>query len=118
MNRFQTAVTKGQQSVRTKAGITVTYTTTAGSVNVTAVPGLTRYEAINEDGVTTRYWGGDYLIDVADLIVAGQPVSPAPGHKITDGSKLMEVLPDGSGQCFFLEPQGFRYRIHAKEVKA
>lgn len=98
------------------AGVSVTYTCEAGTFTVTAIPGQTRYDVINDQGVSARVHGRDFLIDVADLVLAGVPIIPQPGHTMTHGGQTFEVLPDASGHCFAIDPQRVRYRIHTKEV--
>ncbi len=99
----------------------VTYRRGTESVVVKATIGRTLFEQEDGAGVTIRQQVRDYLIDTADLVLAGTPTLPARGDRIEEldaGWKhTYEVLPLGGEQHWrYSDPYRWTLRIHTKLI--
>jgi hypothetical protein len=99
----------------------VTYRRGANAVVVKATIGRTVFEQDDGAGVIIRTQVRDYLIDTADLVLAGQPTLPEKGDRVeeTDAGKkyVYEVLPLGSEPHWrYSDPYRRTLRIHTKLV--
>src|SRR5690606_24277688 len=99
----------------------VTYRRGANAVVVQATIGRTVFEQDDGAGVIVRTQVRDYLIDTADLVLAGQQTLPEKGDRIEEpdaGQKFVhEVLPLGSEQHWrYSDPYRRTLRIHTKLV--
>lgn len=65
------------------SGVTITYTRGADSVSLTAVPGRTPVELLEGDDVVEQLRYTDWLIDPAELLLAGSQVEPRRNDQIT-----------------------------------
>lgn len=87
-----------------------------------ATVGKTVAEVANADGSITQMTVRDYLIDAADLLLAGDPAEPAAGDQITDPAEanaVYEVLALPNGETHRRsDPYGLTWRIHCKLVQA
>lgn len=99
----------------------VTYRRGMDAVVVKATIGRTLFEQDDGAGVTVRVQVRDYLIDTADLVLAGQATLPAKGDRIDEidaGKKhTYEVLPLGGEQHWrYSDPYRRTLRIHTKLI--
>lgn len=99
----------------------VTYRRDAETVLVQATIGRTVFEQDDGSGVIIRTEVRDYLIDLADLVLAGQPVLPERGDQIeeADGTQTFtyEVMPIGAEPHWrYSDPYRRTLRIHTKHV--
>lgn len=106
------------------AGETVTYERGLDSASLTAVIGRTEWDSIEGEGLVTRIESEDFLIEAADLVLAGEQTEPQRGDRIkrTIGgtTHVFEVLPFGAAG----DEQPFRYsdrsrsllRVHTKHT--
>ena len=106
----------------TAAGESVTYTRGSDSVSLTAWVGRTLF-ATQSVGSTARVeWGErDYLIPVADLVLATVAVTPRKGDRISqviDGDTLVfEIVAPGNEPSWrYSDPGRTLYRVHCKRV--
>jgi hypothetical protein len=100
----------------------VTYSRGAASVLVKATIGRTLFEQDDGAGVIVRMQVRDYLIDTADLVLAGEQTLPAKGDRIEEfdaGQKhTYEVLPLGGEQHWrYSDPYRRTLRIHTKLIE-
>jgi hypothetical protein len=100
----------------------VTYRRGAEQVVVKATIGRTLFEQDDGAGVIVRMQVRDYLIDAADLVLAGDVTLPAKGDRIEeiDGGKkhTHEVLPLGGEQHWrYSDPYRRTLRIHTKLIE-
>ena len=100
----------------------VTYLRGAESVVVKATLGRTLFEQDDGAGVIVRMQVRDYLIDTADLVLAGEQTLPAKGDRIEEidaGLKhTYEVLPLGGEQHWrYSDPYRRTLRIHTKLIE-
>ena len=100
----------------------VTYRRGMESVVVKATIGRTVFEQDDGAGVIVRTQVRDYLIDTADLVLAGQQTLPEKGDRIeeTDAGQqfVHEVLPLGGEQHWrYSDPYRRALRIHTKLVE-
>lgn len=100
----------------------VTYQRGADSVVVKATIGRTLFEQDDGAGVIVRMQVRDYLIDTADLVLAGEQSLPAKGDRIEEidaGQKhTYEVLPLGGEQHWrYSDPYRRTLRIHTKLIE-
>jgi hypothetical protein len=101
--------------------VDVTYRRGVDSVAVKATIGRTLFEQDDGAGVIVRLQVRDYLIDTADLVLAGEPTLPAKGDRIEEidaGQKhIYEVLPLGGEQHWrYSDPYRRTLRIHTKLI--
>ena len=99
----------------------VTYLRGVDSVLVQATVGRTMFEQDDGSGVIIRTQIRDYLIDTADLVLAGQPTLPERGDRIeeTEGGKKFtyEVMPLGTEPHWrYSDPYRKTLRIHTKHI--
>jgi hypothetical protein len=114
---FSDQLAGGLAAIRSIAGDQVIYEGDAGQAIVSAVLGATRYEAEDANGVSVTAIATDFLVAVAELVIDGQPVTPAPGHRITRGAEVYELMMLGDEPCFrFSDPGHTQYRLHTKQV--
>jgi hypothetical protein len=100
----------------------VTYSRGVQSVVVKATIGRTLFEQDDGAGVIVRMQVRDYLIDTADLVLAGEQTLPAKGDRIEEidaGQKhTYEVLPLGGEQHWrYSDPYRRTLRIHTKLIE-
>lgn len=113
----------GWLSIRSVSGVTVTYArqSPALSGSLTAVPGDTLVNAIEDDGSAIRLKVRDYLVRRSELeVILGVGETPARGDSITetvgDYSRQFDVIELG-GEPFRYWDKGYLvFRIHAVEV--
>lgn len=119
MSIAETAVARALNAVKRVTGRRVVYYTDADNyVQVTAVVGRTRVEADGQEGFVVHTEHRNYLIDAADLKIAGAPVEPDNGHWIIDDGHKFEVQPEIAGQkpWRWSDRQFIRRRIETREV--
>jgi hypothetical protein len=100
----------------------VTYTRVSGPVlTLTAIPGLTTFTSEETPG-RVEISARDYLVAVADLMVAGVETVPAMGDRITETingvAKVFEIqTPKGGEPAWRYSSQSrVLYRLHMKKV--
>jgi len=103
------------------AGVEVTYTRGSGSVTVTAVPALHRYEVIDAEGFGITALSRDYLIHAADLVISGSTIAPRAGDRVTETiggtSTTFEVMAIGAMKEYEpLDTDGLILRVHTKKI--
>jgi hypothetical protein len=99
----------------------VTYRRGLNMVVAKATIGRTVFEQDDGAGVIIRTQVRDYLIDTADLVLAGQPTLPEKGDRIeeTDAGKkyVYEALPLGSEPHWrYSDPYRRTLRVHTKLI--
>ena len=93
------------------------YSRGSESVEVQATVGTTTFEVDDGYGVIVKWESRDFLITAADLVIAGEPVKPQRGDRITDSGKVYEVMAPGKEDvCRPSDPYGVTLRIHTKQV--
>ena len=107
---------------KTHASRTVTYQRGVDSVQVQAVIGRTVFEVDDGVGVIQKVESRDFLIQAADLILAGWTVLPERGDRIqeTEGTTtyVYEVMaPGGEPAWRYSDPYRKTLRIHTKQVE-
>lgn len=95
----------------------VTYCRGQQSLEIQATVGQTTFEIDDQYGAIEKWQSRDFLVVAADLVLGGMVVEPQRGDKITDGSKVYEVLAPGKEDVFRLsDPYGATLRIHTKQI--
>lgn len=119
-NLIQSGVEWLNGQLKTNAGTEITYARGVDSVNLTAVRGTTRAETSDGEGnMTVRTVIDDWIIEAAELVLAGELTEPEDGDEIrlTEGEAtyVYKVLPIAGEPCFRpSDPFGKRLRIHTK----
>lgn len=123
MSHFATAISSSLKAATRFAGLTITYTTSAGSVTMTggALQGATDFEVLIDGGLAERFTSADWLVSVADLVIAGAAVTPARGDTISttrNGATETYTVaaPEGEPVFAYLDRERTRYRIHSKQT--
>lgn len=106
-------------SLKTEAGETVTYRRGAGSVSITAVPGRSNIQVLDQVGSSFQESLVDFSIDIDDLVIDSVAVLPEPFDSIEreiEGGKTAtyEVLADGGRACFDVDALRTQVRVHTK----
>jgi hypothetical protein len=122
---------RGQQMInrahKATESVAVTYTrkTDAGLLLTTPTPTIqARHGRVmsssrqEESGVAVQYSERVYLIEVADLVLGGQPTTPDRGDRITEAGMTWELVPTDTGDPFWRYSDQGRtlYRCYAKRV--
>lgn len=99
------------------AGRTVLYRRGGDSVELTATVGRTEWERADEDGLVRTWQSRDYVLAAEDLVLAGEPATPARGDQIVetiDGAEhVFRVLPAGGTDVYRWVDAGRRLlRVH------
>ena len=107
--------------LKTHASRTVTYERGVDSVDVPAVIGRTVFEIDDDHGAIERFESRDFLVQAADLVLAGIPATPERGDRVreTEGSVtyVYEVMaPAGQPHWKFSDAFRRTFRIHTKHV--
>ena len=92
---------------------TVTYVRGASTVEVLATIGRTKFEVDDGHVVRVEFTDRDFLILVADLILAGQTTEPQRGDLIREGPREFEVL-----EWRYSDPYRQTFRITTKHTGA
>jgi len=100
---------------------TVVYQRGADTVEMLATIGRTEFEQADEFGALRRTESRDYLVRAADLVIAGDPVSPKAGDRIRETDDgvtfIYEVMAPGNEPPWrYSDPYRRTLRIHTKYV--
>lgn len=113
MPALQLAADSMWRSLKTAAGVSVTYSQGVSTVTATAVPGNTAMEMQNTEGMVTTERIQDFIFAVADLL----DLIPKRNDKISWGSRsFLVVHPAGGRQYSYADPYHTLYRVHTKEI--
>ena len=99
----------------------VTYRRGTDTVLVQATIGRTVFEQDDGSGIIIRTEVRDYLIDDADLVLAGEPTLPLSGDQIEEIDSTQtftyEVMPIGAEPHWrYSDPYRRTLRIHTKHI--
>ncbi len=117
MDPFELALQGALTTVNQLAGRSVLYASGSKSATVRAVVGQTVVENATVEGFVVTQRQRDYLILVADLVLAGQPHEPQQFDRITDGTEVYEVQPVANREFERSGTANFEYRIHTVQVQ-
>lgn len=103
------------------ASQSVTYERGVDTVAVQATVGRTVFELENEEGDLERWESRDFLIDTADLVLAGSPTLPDAGDRIRETvgttTYVYEVMSPGNEPHWrYVDPHRNKLRIHTKLI--
>ena len=120
-NIMETGATWLGEQFQQCAAVTIVYARGRSTVSVTAHPAMHEYEVVDEDGIVTVHLSRDYILHRADLIIAGDTITPRPGDRITetiaDVSQEFEVLPIADRKEWEpLDAFDILIRVHTKKV--
>jgi hypothetical protein len=102
----------------------VSYRVGAATIPLTKpILGASSQEVNDETGIVVRSKAHDWLIDPADLVIAGTPFEPEPGHRILvnlgAGSETWEVQNRGADGCWrWSGPARNRMRVFVRRIPA
>lgn len=121
MSAFDDTLAGGLTAIRQIAGGTVTYRRGATTGSVNAAVGKTDFQAADGDQTLVTWSSVDFLIAVAELLLAGNPIEPAAGDRIertiAGQTVIHEVTaPPGEPVLAFSDPGHTQYRIHTKRI--
>lgn len=111
----------GAPLIREMYGVSVVYSCAAGEITgITAIADVADYQLVSDDGFPMAVRSRDYTLDVADMQIDSVPVTPSPGHRITEiingVAQTFEVVPIGNRPAQQLSPNGTRWLVHTKRV--
>jgi hypothetical protein len=110
--QLKAAIDSLWRAQKSAAGVTVTYTQSGQSKNLTAVPGRTLTEADFGEGVIRTDRMHDFIVNIDEFGLV-----PQRGDTISwDGRKYEVLNPTGGKHFDEIGPYKQLYRIHAKEV--
>jgi len=116
---FANSVTAALGTLQSAAGRAVVYRRGEVEINLTAVPGESRFDQSDIDGLVTQAQTRDYLVAEADL---GTLAPPAAGDRIieVDGDleTTYQVMAPGPGASVWRhsDPARSVIRVHTKRV--
>lgn len=100
-------------SLRAAGEVDITYSRGAASVALKAVPAVTVYEAVDNEGVATTYQGRDYIVRASELVLSSAKTLPERFDTITEGSRVYEVRqPAGGREYDYTDQYRTLLRIH------
>jgi hypothetical protein len=117
---FNSIIASGQQAIAACAGVSVVYSDGTNWTRITATPGKTDFELVDDSGAISQFRSRDYIVMAADLVLNWVMVTPQRGHTITEqiGKQLHKYevsRPDGSEQPYRYSSTGNNVlRIHTK----
>jgi hypothetical protein len=99
----------------------VTYQRGAASVTVQATIGRTEFEQTTDEGIVEKFESRDFLIQAADLVLAGGPTVPQRGDRIVESlgtaTLTYEVLPNLNLPAYrYSDSYRKLFRVHTKLV--
>ncbi len=102
------------EALRGLQGESVTYTSGSKSVMLTARPGRTQIETVDDAGAMVVGYTHDWMVSASELTA-----TPEPGDRLTwttsGTTYTYEVSPLTDGRCWrWSGPPGVEYRIHTK----
>jgi len=111
---FASTITQAHQSLRSLAGVEITYQRGDDTTELTAIPGQTTFQVADISNLLTEYRSRDYIFAAADLDLD----QPRKGDVIIEGSNRYEVLrPDGGDDVWrWSDTAGQIYRVHTKYI--
>lgn len=117
VSRMDQLISRGLDRMREKAGRQITYTDGVHSVVVTAVPGTSGHDQLDDTGMPVTAQSRDYLVKASELILNGSVVTPAAGHQIIDDGATFSVRSIGSDSAWrYSDAARTTLRIHTVEV--
>lgn len=115
MTAQDNAVIAGYKIARRFAGVTITYTRGASSVEIVAVPGRSTQSVDNGD-IITELQTRDYLLLASELVIGGAEVTPERGDTVTVGGEVLALLSqNGEPLWRYTDQTRTMLRIHTKE---
>ena len=111
---MQNAIDSLRTGLLSSAGVSIAYVQGATTVNLQAIPGQTKTETDQGDGVVRQYRMADFIVQQSAL-----GLTPARGDTITYDSRRYVVANPSGGKCYDeVGPYAQMYRIHTKEINA
>lgn len=106
-------------AVARSRGLDVIYRRDAAEVAITAVPGRSTSEVIDDSGVGVHAVERDWLILAADLVIGAEAITPKPGDQIRlavgTQVQVFEVAPLGGDKCYRpSDDLGTVLRVHTR----
>ena len=121
---FQDAIAGALDTVRDVAGEPVVYVQGSAAIELTAVPASSAQPADEFIEASARIAEAtrDWIITLADLVVAGVRLTPRRGDQVqqtVEGvTTVWEVTPDGDQVFRYSDRARTRIRVHTKERPA
>lgn len=111
------------QQLSDKTSFAVTYRRGSATVSVTATLGSSAWESDSPTGGVIERESRDYLIDVDDLTLNGQAVTPRRGDRIEETrggtTYTYEVIGDADRPpAEYSDRYRTKWRIHTEQIKA
>lgn len=120
--RGQTYLNRSHGSTE-KTPAPVTYSRRVGATTHMVVINRARYgrtlfSGLREQGVAVQWGERDYLIEVAELVLNGQPTTPQRGDRITDGAIVWELSSPETDEAPWRYSDNYRtvFRVHCKRA--
>lgn len=110
------------QSLSGSAGVEITYSRDADSVTLTATPGETVFDALDQGGNVIQIISQDFIVARSDLVLSGAAVVPARNDKIVqtvNGAEIEYRLLIDFGLPHFreMDAYGKGFRLHTKRIE-
>ena len=116
---LETAIGVAVTSLQGHAGRSVVYRRGGNSVSLTAAKSHVDVETAGGDGVAVESSRTDWIVKVADLVLAGSATEPIEGDTIEESAGgstyTYEAMPIGSDACF-RRCGDQAYRVHTRLV--
>jgi len=116
----QTFEARAQLAVERAFGVTVTLR--RGSLTTdsfTATFDVQEYDSVEfETGLNIKVISRDFYLPASSIVFGGSTVEPTAGMVIHEGDAEYEICPIAGRPAAELQPGGYRYLVHTKEIKA
>jgi len=105
--------------METWLGIAVTLRSGANeTASFTALSSDREYSSIEfETGLQVKVIARDWLLPASSLVIAGEEIDPTAGMLIIEGDDEYEVLPIQGRPAAEMQPDGYRWLVHTKQIK-
>lgn len=123
MSTFHSAITGALDAVKSATAVDVQFVRGTSTVNLSAIPGVSKFDVIDDNGTMIRYQSRDFIVRASELEIDNEIVTPQKGDKIKEdiGSGQIAVhelmRPDGGENVWRFSDLARTYiRIHTKQV--
>jgi hypothetical protein len=116
-SQFAATIAAGMRTLQAAAGVAVTYHRGPDSVALTAVPGKGTLEVQTARDFIEQVETSDWIIEAADLVLAGSVTLPKPGDRVKQTAGATRTVYEVMTPPYRAsDNERLRIRIHTKQT--